>query len=316
MIKVLISALALSLSFYAHAQEQTSAAEGETKMKIEDAADKKNKVDGDLDQEITNRKLRAETGSKSKWSVSLTGNYQGASLEKPFDKDRPNLTNDAYTPRVRMGGDIGVRYRMTKNNSISAGTGWSIERPFHEAKRGDVSTPYITFNSANKIAGVQNVSDVGISAATDSDDRDLGIIGAFSFGNTMIYDFGGSRSSLGLAVDGYVQAFDEKISPRAQRDYGFGVYPFYEYSFNDKVNFRTVFRPWNVVHTRAKQPGEYIHIPWTQSIGVGVAVTRDVYLYPNFQYDWETWRADDFNFARKNTRASATVGLNATINVF
>lgn len=315
MIKVLLSALALSMSFSAFAQEQTSS-EGQTKLKIEDAADKKNKVEGDIDQEITNRKLRAESGSKSKWSVSLTGNYQGSSLERPFDKDRPNLTNDAYAPRVRLGGDVGVRYRMTKNNSLSAGTGWSIERPFHEAKRGDVSTPYLTFNSANKISGIQNVTNVGVTVATDSDDLDLGMMGTFAVAHTMIYDFGGSRSSIGLAMDATLQAFGEKITPARQRDYLLGAYPFYEYSFSDKVNFRTVFRPWNVYHSRSMQPGEFRHIPWTQSVGLGVAVTRDVYLYPNFQFNVETWRADDYNITRKATRSSGTVGLNATINVF
>ncbi len=40
-----------------------------------------------------------------------------------------------------------------------------------------------------------------------------------------------------------------------------------------------------------------------------IAVSRNVFLYPNFQFDWETWREDDFNFARKNTRASGTVGF-------
>lgn len=316
---VFFSVLTMTLSFSVFAQEQnaSSAAEGETKIKIEEAAGKKNTVDGDIDQEITNRMLRAETGSKSKWSISLTGNYQGASLEKPFDKDRPNLTNDAYAPRVRMGGDIGVRYRMSKNASVSAGTGWSIERPFHEAKRGDVSTPYVGINNATKAWGLQHVSSAMASLATDSDDLDLSMLGVFSLGHTMIYDFDGSASSVGLSLDGWVAAFNsDDVAADSQRDYGFGAYPFFEYVFNDTFNFRTVFRPWMYSHTRAQRAGEYMHIPWTQSVGLGIAITRDIFLYPNFQFAWETWREDDFNLFRKNTREGATVALSATVNVF
>ncbi len=52
---------------------------GETKVQIKEVT-KANKVEGDLDQEISNLKLRAESGSKSKWSMSATANYRGGSV--------------------------------------------------------------------------------------------------------------------------------------------------------------------------------------------------------------------------------------------
>ena len=54
----------------AKAESQPPQTNAENKMTLEDAADKKNKVDGDIDEEITNPKLRADSGSKSKWSDS------------------------------------------------------------------------------------------------------------------------------------------------------------------------------------------------------------------------------------------------------
>ncbi len=113
---------------------------------------------------------------------------------------------------------------MSKNNSFSAGTGWSIERPFHEAKRGDVSTPYVTFDNVRKAFGVQIFLTSVFYVATDSDDRDLGMVGYLMARHTFIYDFGGSRSSIGLALAAVVTAFDrESFNNKSllgrQRDY-------------------------------------------------------------------------------------------------
>lgn len=323
-----LSLTLLALAMGANAQEETKsdAATSESKVKLEDAAGTKNKVQGDIDEEITNAKLRAESGSKSKLSVSLTANYYGGSIEKPFSKDRPNPTNDPVAPKVRMGGDVGLRYRMDKNQSVSAGTGYSVERPFHEAKQGDVSTPFVTYNYATKIGKVQSITSGGVYLSTDSDEIEVGQVGQLNAAETMMMDIGATKASVGLVLDGtythytkryqIVQPKDQDALPaeRYQNDYELAAYPIIEYAFTDKVNFRTVFRPWIFRHARRKHSWEFNKVPWTQSIGVGFAVTRDIYLYPNFQYDWEKWRSDDFNWARSNVRATSTIGLSATMN--
>lgn len=331
MTKFMLAALALSISFsgYARAQEAQQK-EGETKMKIEDAADKKNKVDGDVDQEITNNKLRAEAGSKSRWSGSFTASYAGGSIEKPLDKDRPNITNDPVTPKVNMGGDFGIRYRLDKNQSLSVTTGYSLERPLQEAKRGQISNPSINYNNARKLGPLQSVSTASATLTTNSDQTAYGDVGGIGVGQTLIYDFGGSKTSIGLAADfnyEFYNKYDEVVQPkgmprlpakRFQEDYNVGIYPFAEYQLTDKVNLRTVFRPWIFSHAIQKpEATTFRRRPWTQSLGVGIAVTRDVYLYPNFQWDWERWRRDDYNFFKKGpARESSTVGLSAIVNIF
>lgn len=329
MIKVLLSALALSMSVSAFAQEQTTpaATEGETKMKIEEAADKKNKVDGDIDQEITNAKLRAESGSKSRYSLSFTGSYNGGSLREPFSKDRPNVTRDPITPKVNMAGDFGGRYRINKNESLSLALGYSLERPFHEAQRGQISNPSINYNHASKIGVIQNVATAGLSVTTNSDQVEIGDIGSVGLSDTLIYDFGGSRTSVGLAMEiGYTQytkkneIVQPKNQPRTnainfQEDYSAAAYPFAEYAFNDWINLRTVFRPWIFTHARSAEGQTFQRRPWTQSFGVGFAATRDIFLYPNFQWNVERWRRDDYNF-KGLTADTATVGLSVTANLF
>lgn len=312
---------------YANAEEQKDTS-GETKVKIEDAKEK-NKVDGDVDTEITNAKLRAESGSKSKYSLSFTAGYSGGSLEEPMSKNRANPTNEPLPQRTSLGGSFGGRYRIDKNQSLSVGIGYSVQRPFHEAKYGDVSDPYLSYSNAGKIGEVQNIAEANIWAATNSDELDVGTVGGIGLGNTMMYDFGGSKLSLGLALDASYTYFSKdkddvvilkgeppRRTGRYQQDYQFGAYPLVEYAVSDKLQLRTVFRPWIFGHNVFQEGFTFTRRPWTQSIGVGYAVARDIYLYPNFQYDWEQWRANDFNWFDKDVRENTTVGLNATLNIF
>lgn len=318
--------LLASLSMNVWAADENS--EGQSTMKIEDAADQKNKVEGNLDEEITNAKLRAETGSKSKWSGSFTANYNGGSLQKPMSKNRPNPTRDPIAPKTAMQGDLGVRYRMDKNQSLKAGTGYSLEQPFHEAKRGQINNPQISYNYAGKVGGVQTSFDGLVSFSTNSDEVEIGQRGLVDVSQTVIYDFGGSKLSVGLLAGVTYTDYskrDEVVQPKGQgaapaeafqEDYTLAAYPFAEYAISDLIQLRTVFRPWIFSHARAAETWTFNRRPWTQSFGVGFAVTRDIYLYPNFQWDVETWRANDYSFAAKPVASQSTVGLSATINVF
>ncbi len=333
MVNARLATLVLALSFGGvNAFAQQAPATSKSTLKIEDVDPGKNKVDGDLDQEITNAKLRAESGSKSKFSLSFTGSYLGSSLEVPFDKDRPNTSNEATPPRVFMGGSFGGRYRIDKNQSLSLGIGYSVVRPFQEARYWDVSNPYVSYSYAGKIGKVQNISDATLSVTTNRDETEIGSFMAGSLSNTMMYDFGGSRASIGLAAVGEYTYFSKDKDSlaryagdeadktfkagRDQRDYTLAAYPLMEYAISDYVQLRTVFRPWVFNHNVNQEGLTFSRARWTQSIGVGVAVRRDVYLYPNFQYDWEQWRGDDYNWFAKNTRANSTVGLSATLNIF
>ena len=320
-------AFAMAVSATAFAEDSKQA--NQSKIKLENVKENKNKISEDIDEEITNAKLRAESGSKSRWSASFTGSYYGASIEKPLDKDRPNPSREPLPPQVRMDGTIGARYRFNKRNSLAFGTGYTIQRPLQEAKRGNLSDPYASFNNASKIGPVQNIAQAVIGIPTSADALTVGDIINFALVDTMMYDFNGSRLSVGLATElDYNFYRDNKndivSSPTMQArpagsyqdDYGFAIYPMVEYAFSDKVQFRTVFRPWNFAHNVLDAGWTLVKRPWTQSVGIGLAVTRDIYLYPNFQFAWETWRGDDFNFFRKNTRSTSTVGLAATVNLF
>ncbi len=326
MFKYLVLSLIVSSSAFA-ADEATTEA-GKSSIQIEDAAGKKNKVEGNLDEEITNAKLRAESGSKSKWSGSFTANYNGGSLKEPMSKDRPNNVNDPVPPKVSMVGDFGIRYRVNKNTSMKVGTGYTLQRPFHEAQRGSVSDPTVTLSNAGKIGEVQNIVEGTVTATTSSDGTEVGQIGSLYASDTLMYDFGGSKLSVGFAGDITYNQYTKKnemVQPKGsaadrsinfQESFQLGAYPLMEYAVTDKLQLRTVFRPWIFSHLATKASWEFTRRPWTQSFGVGYAVTRDVYLYPNFQWDVERWRREGYSFAGKRTRETSTVGLLAVVNIF
>lgn len=324
-----LSSLALLIGLNAGA-EDSAGGDATSLLKIEDVRGDQNKVSGDIDEEITNKKLRAESGSKSKWSISVTPNYQGASIEKPLHKDRPNLMRDPVPQKVRLEGELAVRFRLTKNDSIKLGSVFGLQRPLQDAKRGDIADPYVKYSRVSKVGSYfQSVFEAGPSLGTSGDRIATGEFLRPELSEIMLTDFGGTRLTGGLAGDLTYSFFSkdgEMIQPKGtsaaapanqfQQDYQVALFPFFEYALSDRVQLRTVFRPYVFAHDRNAAWSTLQKRPWTQSVGVVVGLTRDVSLYPNFQFDWEQWRRDDFNFLRKGVRSSSTVALSAAINLF
>lgn len=163
-----ISALLVGLS--ANAQESTTKAKKEEIMK----GQRQNApVQEDIDQEITNAKMRADSGSKSKHSLSFTGSYSGATTDNVFGYERPRLTAGAATPaRTSLAGDLNYRYRLTSKDSLTAGVGLNWVAPGHTLKEEDkangitqyeASNPSVGYSRAYKIGGVQNITAGGMT---------------------------------------------------------------------------------------------------------------------------------------------------------
>ena len=81
-----------------------------------------------------------------------------------------------------------------------------------------------------------------------------------------------------------------------------GVYPFAEYSFTDKLSARTVFGYFN--YDKSKTDSSYSYGTPYQSVGVGISLSRNMYLYPNVQFVPNDVRAERTN-----------VGISANINM-
>lgn len=311
-------ALAASLSYGTLSQAQDSS---ETKAKLKDV--KGDEGQKDVDQLITNKKLRAETGSKSKVSLSTSFNYKGGSVQQPGSKIRPNITGEANTVAVSgITGDVSGKYRVGEQSSLSAGIGVRMLAPFHESlgatkvknakgeelERNDVYNPYLSYTYLDKLAGVQSVTTVTATGYTTAPSREVGYVANLGVQQIFVKDIGTTGLSVGVLLAADASGFD-KFADEAKAgssDYGFGLYPMLEYVFNDTFNFRTISGIQVYEHSRlANTAWSFSKNTVYQSVGLGISITRDIFLYPNVQF-----LPGDFKSDRTN------VALSANINVF
>src|SRR2546421_684249 len=92
-----------------------TAQESESRIKLDELKERSHHdFDEDVDDIITNHQLRAESGSKSRWSLASTLTYEGGSLETPLAEDRPNIGNSLATnPKSLLEGSLSVKMNLT-----------------------------------------------------------------------------------------------------------------------------------------------------------------------------------------------------------
>lgn len=309
------------VSVAAQAEEQNQNANTST-VKVSDVQKSEEKKE-DIDQEITNARMRSELGSKSQWSFKSSLGYNGGSLQKPFDSIRPNYRASATIESLTaLSGNVGVNYRVSKGGNLSFGTGVVIMAPLEgditkdfqdprasrkgaDVKRTQVSTPYMDYSHGYRAMDMQMISSVTYSHYTEEDQTDYyNLMGNLSVSQTVLADFGDSKwqggVSLSLDKDLAKGSFD--VAGDSRYDYGVGLFPFAEYAFNDDYSFRTVFGYFQFA--KYENDAELIQMEPYQSVGVGISVTRDIYVYPNVQFTPKDVRAD-----RTNVAVSANLNL-------
>lgn len=307
----------------AHAQEESQSANTST-VKVSDVQKSEEKVGGDLDEEITNAKMRAESGSKSQWSVSADLTYNGGSLEDPLGPVRPNYSGIASQNNDALfAADVAVAYRLSKRDSLRLGTGITILTPLqntieestnqNSARTAYVSNPYVSWSRSFRAMGLQQSISASGSWETRPSYTQANFLGGASAGWTILGEIPNTNWQPGISLsldgtfftDGAAETDTAANTQGGRTDYTIGLYPFVEYAFNDMFSFRTVFRPATFDHYRNDNADSFYHNLYTQSVGLGIAVARDFYLYPNLQFAPEYIASDRTN-----------VGVNATINVF
>ena len=327
---LLITLLAMGTANAAQTKSSSTAKKaGETATKLKKVAPKKKEATQgkeDVDNVITNRKLRAETGSKSKLSLNTSWNYQMGTVNKPFAAERPNIRGTTATSAVpSLTGGISGKYRMTPLTSVGLGVGVGIRKPFHPdqkslGERSYVDNPNVDVTTVYKVGGTQNVTAASVTYYTSDIASDLlGYVAGLGLSHTMIYDFGGSKFSAGLYTAGDYNFFNNNSSDIGyapgsgkpfmfgdeQSDYSIGFYPFAELVLTDKLNLRTIAGLWTYEHIRSKDsPTTFVKNKIYQSVGLGISVTRDIYLYPNIQF-----LPEDIDSELTNIALSATVNL-------
>jgi len=322
----IVATLACGLSQVTFADD--SSGTSQNSMKLDDAKDQKNKVpgDNDADQILTNNKLRAETGSKSRWSVATSLGYDGGSISRPFEDIRPNIQNvNGQSPVSDIAGGVSLKFNMNEKDSLLLGETIRMVTPLsggtpngYRGQKLDNYNPSLNLQHIYKVGQLQSYYQVGPTIYTQSDYTNIGYLGNLGIYNVNAYDIGKSKVTVGLETGASYnwfrtpQAYPEfKMSVEdtkdSSSDYTLFAFPYLEYAFNDKINFRTVAMFFQVEHTLTHD-GDYTR--WTkdkamQSVGIGISVTRDIFLYPNVQFIPDELRGKQTN-----------VSLSSNINIF
>ncbi len=286
------------------------------------------KVIQSADDLLTNNNLRAFSGSLSKWSIASQVEYLGGTLGSPFSQDRPDISNGSgTTAKSDIDGSISVKYNIDVRNSLMLGFGFRWIAPFtfgsvnnYDGDRFDAMNPYLQYQYIYNWLGIQSVLQVQGTQWTQTDFTALGYARALNVDQENVYEIGKTGLSIGMSAWFTYQWFNKTGSygspsnpatyianvQTVQSQYSFAFAPYLEYQVSDKVNLRTLINCAMYEHYQAiSDKLSVVHDTVYQSIGVGISVTRDVFLYPNVQF-----LPGDFVSNETN------VGLSATINLF
>ena len=296
--KTLLALCITSVTFAAYAQTSSTSQEQTSSKTVED-----------IDTVITDSELRAKSGSKSKWSSTLSFTYLGGPLSKPFGEDAPNVDDSPVAPVVRAGGDIGFRYRIEQGESIYLATGFSQVQPFHNSEENDLdlNNPRFMWNSTFKIEDIQMSNTWGLIVSTTDQVRDVGQIGMLMYALSALTNPGQSRVFTGLGFHASASIFDkneERLKPR-QVDYAIALAPKLQYKFADNFKAFTSLQLFSYRHVRSNDHFDMDRAPVTQNLGANIAVRRDIFVSPYI------------NFIPEDIAAKKTaVNLSTTINMF
>lgn len=326
-LQILLSLLLSSSVSFAQTEDATETSNN-TKASVSEVQ-KSDEAQGDIDDEITNVRMRATLGSKSRWSMKASLAYTGGSVQEPLATVIPNYRSGVDKPGLSsFGGNIGANYRMSKGGNLSFGTGVTMLAPLEgnpgesfenpipgrtgTLERYNVSTPYVDYSHGFKLWGLQQISSATYSHYTSEEltsSAGDNLFGNFSLSHVVLADLGTSNWQAGFSVsvdkDFFRGDYSQALIAQGYNryDWGVGLYPFAEYMFNDTFSFRTVFGYFQF--RKLEQGNDVEQYEPYQSMGIGISLTRDIYLYPNVQFTPKDIRADRTN-----------VSISANLNVF
>lgn len=325
--KLLVSFLGLTVAIGTSAEATIVpllAQNSKSTINVEDVSGKRNKVDGDIDNEITNPKLRTESGSKSRFSGSAAMTYRGGAVSRPFGTERPNLSvlpeNQTDTS---LDGTLKMRYRPSPNNSFTLGVGLGLRTPFQgdtnsNTNQLNVGDPILGYNYTWAGLGLQNSANIYASYGTSKESVRMDQVASFALDHSVMKPIVG-RFQLGLTSYVYQSLYDNKpgenpptaIPNHSSRvdmrtSLGISISPIAEYYITDTFGIRAMFSFFRWRHLYGDRDNWALQsVQEFISLGVAWTVMRDIYLYPNVQFLPDDIRSEFTNF-----------GVTASINVF
>ncbi len=270
----------------------TTSSSGENKARLNEIlANKK----FNEDQEITDAKLKADAGSLSKYSLKFNLSYYGPMVGALDAKDQPNPDGSISNHATAITGAFGGRYRLDSSTSLSMGTGMKANHPFHGMDRFDLNDPFLNYDILARWGGLQMRNSPGVSYITTPEYKSVGEYGALNYDTSLVYNLGTSRLAVGLdATFGYyLYGRNYRSSDGKANQYTLSTYPTLKYNFTDKLNVNTSTKVAWVNLRRSNDRYQMLNQLVSQRLGVGYALTRDIYLFPYINFYPASLHADN-----------------------
>jgi hypothetical protein len=281
----------------------------------------------EIDNVLTNKNLRALSGSVSRWSFASQFNYNGGSAQNPMSQDRPNIADaSATTIKSDLDGSLWLKYNLNPKDSLMAGFGIRWIAPLekngpsnYDGTTFDAINPEVQYQRIYKLSDIQAVLQVSFLQWTQADQTAYGYAQQLCVDQENMYEIEGSGFSLGASIWGLYQTFNKSGSygsspdsnnyvsdlAAVQSDYGLSFTPILEYEITEKLNFRGTVGLAEYEHYRSQTSWSFKHDKVVDSLGVGIAFTRDIVVTPSIQFLNDDIRADQTNLS-----------VNSTINLF
>ncbi|MGE5084951.1 MAG: hypothetical protein ACM3MG_01525 [Bacillota bacterium] len=261
------------------------------------------------DQEITDAKMKADSGSLSRYSVKFSLGYYGPPVGDLSNEMQPNPDGSVGTFETALSGSVGARYRIDSKSTISVGTGVSAVTPVQGVKRYDTKNPYISYDRNGHLFDVQMRNSYGMTYVTNPAYREIGEYAGFTLDNSLLYNIGTSRFAVGMDTSFGYYFFERGPNMKSKKEkstgrYSVAFFPQVKYNFTDKFSTYTSLG-LNFNNPRGE---EDLSVLWnkilSQRVGFGYAFTRDIYISPYFNFYPKSFTAD-----------STTVNLSTTFSI-
>lgn len=279
------------------------------------------------EKKLTDLELRAYAGSRSRYSLQFNLGYAGPPVNELADANKPNPDNRPGDPRTNLSGNASMRYRINGNTGINFGTGVIFYTPV-QAVKGEqvdvdrrkspknygVNDPIVSVDRSYIIDKTQLRSALRASYTTTDNYVQRGQVGMTGFSQYVKYTPGTTRFIFGaqLALDyfAYDRAYKPYVSKKDTGDgtvskYYINFIPSVEYKITDTLNFNTsAGYPYQNLRS---DPAwwRWNHPLTTWRVGVGWAITHDIYINPYVNFFMES---PAFN--------SASASVNTTFSIF
>ncbi|MCB0421671.1 MAG: hypothetical protein KDD61_11790 [Bdellovibrionales bacterium] len=250
--------------------------------------------------EITDAELRAKAGSRSKYSISGELSYYGSEISDPFREDTPNPDNNPGLHKTSMNGSLFGRYRIDKQATLGFGTGVSMLTPFHGVERFDMKDPRISYDVIYKTqSGIQAVTSTSLTYVTNPDYVEIGEIAGIGFYQAAKYRVGRWTWGASLSASAYYYDRGYQKSDGNAANYFLTLSPSFNYKFNDNVRFKTSFSRGIRNLRKANDWGAWDNRAATGKVGLGISVSKDVYLNPYLYFYPESfsWENTSLSFS-------------------